>query len=193
MQEVRQVSRGGGRPINGSRISEGSIGSPEPHNLSMSPLRALSPPPTTQRSYSRYSDDHHNIPSNSTLPREPTYDQRPGEQQPLNTFHPLYDTLVEQYDQNHIYNRGADDSRDHFQINSKCWFIQDNSRLLGFVQRGCISQPRCRSSPLDNAISYIVKLPITATRSSDISILIVCFDAAASEPAATLRRVDAIG
>ncbi|KAK8388119.1 hypothetical protein O3P69_020184 [Scylla paramamosain] len=96
----------------GSGISEGSIGSPEPHNLSMSPLRAVSPPPTTQGSYSRYSDDHHNIPSNSTLPHEPTYDQRVGEQQPSNRFHPLYDPLVEQYDQNHIYNRGADDSRD---------------------------------------------------------------------------------
>ena len=100
-----------------SGISEGSIGSPEPHNLSMSPLRAVSPdashqPSTTQGSYNRYSDDHRNIPSNSTISHDTTYDQHVREQQSLHNFHPLYDPLVEKYDPNHPYNKEADGSRD---------------------------------------------------------------------------------
>lgn len=98
-------------------ISEGSIGSPEPHNLSMSPLRAVSPdaphpPTTTQASYSRYRDEHGTIPSNSTISHDPTYDQRAREQPSSRSFHPLYDPLVEKYDQNHPYSRRAEDSSD---------------------------------------------------------------------------------
>lgn len=101
----------------GSGVSEGSLGSPEPQNLSLSPFRAVSPDapcpsaPTSEAD-TRYNDNHASSLASSQPPsRDADHSMRPREQPPLHPFHPLHNRLFNSGDSSAYW-----DSRGHKEI-----------------------------------------------------------------------------
>lgn len=86
-------------------VSEGSLGSPEPQNLSLSPFRAVSPEEsyplaTPQEGNSRCGDDHaSSIASSQQLSQNLAHDRCSREQTSSLNFHPL---------RNHSFNECLD-------------------------------------------------------------------------------------
>lgn len=102
-------------------ISEGSLGSPEPQNLSLSPYRAVSPevpcpPAASQEGSSHFGDNHaSSLATSQSLPRDLAH-SRCSTEQPSSRSFPLH---------NHSFNQCLDNSNNK----SRYWDGQSHHNI----------------------------------------------------------------